>query len=212
MTGLSQSLFDNKYKNMNLFRMNTKQKKTLYESIMAEVAVIVKKAINEYNIGGVEVKSMKLTKIGDITDFDKPVKFEHKKIQKIVEDILAKMHKDFRFKTFINENMADKIDWTYQIDTAATDGNRGMLMFNPEFAEKIYNTGGGSLQKKDLGELCIQFVILHEAMHNYYHNTRHEKQINSVYDNIQSDKRINAEIIRKWPIFKEIPQLIGALL
>ena len=76
MTGLSQSLFDNKYKNMNLFRMNTKQKKTLYESIMAEVAVIVKKAINEYNIGGVEVKSMKLTKIGDITDFDKPVKFD----------------------------------------------------------------------------------------------------------------------------------------
>lgn len=47
---------------------------------MNEVAVIVKKAINEYNIGGVEVKSMNLTKIGDITDFDKPVKFEHKKI------------------------------------------------------------------------------------------------------------------------------------
>jgi hypothetical protein len=49
-------------------------------------------------------------------------------------------------------------------------------------------------------------------MHNYFHNTRHEKEIASVYDNIQSDKRINAEIIRRWPIFKEIPQLIGALL
>jgi hypothetical protein len=122
------------------------------------------------------------------------------------------MHNDFKFKAFIDENMATKINWTYQIDTAATDGNNGMLMFNPEFAEKIYNTGAGSLQKGNLGEMCIQFIILHEAMHNYYHNTRHEKEINSVYDNIQSDKRINAEIIRRWPMFKEIPQLIGALL
>ena len=192
--------------------MNTKQKNALYESIMKKVAVIVKKAINEYNIGGVEVNKLSLTKINDITDFDKPVKFEHQKIQKIVEGILAKMHNDFKFKAFINENMATKINWTYQIDTAATDGNNGMLMFNPEFAEKIYNTGAGSLQKGNLGEMCIQFIILHEAMHNYYHNTRHEKEINSVYDNIQSDKRINAEIIRRWPMFKEIPQLIGALL
>ena len=153
---------------------------------MKKVAVVVKKAINEYNIGGVEVNKLSLTKINDITDFDKPVKFEHQKIQKTVEDILAKMHNDFKFKAFINENMATKINWTYQIDTAATDGNNGMLMFNPEFAD--------------------------EAMHNYYHNTRHEKEINSVYDNIQSDKRINAEIIRRWPMFKEIPQLIGALL
>ena len=192
--------------------MNTKQKNALYESIMKKVAVVVKKAINEYNIGGVEVNKLSLTKINDITDFDKPVKFEHQKIQKIVEDILAKMHNDFKCKAFINENMATKINWTYQIDTAATDGNNGMLMFNPEFAEKIYNTGAGSLQKGNLGEMCIQFIILHEAMHNYYHNTRHEKEINSVYDNIQSDKRINAEIIRRWPMFKEIPQLIGALL
>lgn len=192
--------------------MNTKQKNALYESIMKKVAVVVKKAINEYNIGGVEVNKLSLTKINDITDFDKPVKFEHQKIQKIVEDILVKMHNDFKFKAFINENMATKINWTYQIDTAATDGNNGMLMFNPEFAEKIYNTGAGSLQKGNLGEMCIQFIILHEAMHNYYHNTRHEKEINSVYDNIQSDKRINAEIIRRWPMFKEIPQLIGALL
>lgn len=192
--------------------MNTKQKNALYESIMKKVAVVVKKAINEYNIGGVEVNKLSLTKINDITDFDKPVKFEHQKIKKTVEDILAKMHNDFKFKAFINENMATKINWTYQIDTAATDGNNGMLMFNPEFAEKIYNTGAGSLQKGNLGEMCIQFIILHEAMHNYYHNTRHEKDINSVYDNIQSDKRINAEIIRRWPMFKEIPQLIGALL
>ena len=55
------------------------------------------------------------------------------------------MHNDFKFKAFINENMVTKINWTYQIDTAATDGNNGMLMFNPEFAEKIYNTGTGSL-------------------------------------------------------------------
>lgn len=192
--------------------MNTKQKNALYESIMKKVAVVVKNAINEYNIGGVEVNKLSLTKINDITDFDKPVKFEHQKIQKTVEDILTKMHNDFKFKAFINENMATKINWTYQIDTAATDGNNGMLMFNPEFAEKIYNTGAGSLQKGNLGEMCIQFIILHEAMHNYYHNTRHEKEINSVYDNIQSDKRINAEIIRRWPMFKEIPQLIGALL
>lgn len=192
--------------------MNTKQKNALYESIMKKVAVVVKKAINEYNIGGVEVNKLSLTKINDITDFDKPVKFEHQKIQKTVEGILAKMHNDFKFKAFINENMATKINWTYQIDTAATDGNNGMLMFNPEFAEKIYNTGAGSLQKGNLGEMCIQFIILHEAMHNYYHNIRHEKDINSVYDNIQSDKRINAEIIRRWPMFKEIPQLIGALL
>jgi hypothetical protein len=89
---------------------------------------------------------LNLTKIGDITDFDKPVKFEHQKIQKTTEDILAKMHKDFKFKSFLNDNMSEQINWTYQIDTAATDGNTGMLMMNPEFAQKIYNTGSGSLQ------------------------------------------------------------------
>lgn len=44
---------------------------------MKKVAVVVKKAINEYNIGGVEVNKLSLTKINDITDFDKPVKFGH---------------------------------------------------------------------------------------------------------------------------------------
>lgn len=187
-------------------------KEELYKDIIEKVSKVVKKAINEYNIGGVEVKSMNLTKIADITDFDKPVKFEHKKIQQTVEGILQKMHNDFKFKQFLGDNMSTHIDWTYQIDTAATDGERGMLMMNPEFAQKIYDTGASTLSKNNLSELCVEFVILHEAMHNYYHNTRHEKTISSVYDNIQSDKRINAEIIRRWPEFKEIPQLIGALL
>ena len=127
--------------------MNIKQKNALYESIMKKVAVVVKKAINEYNIGGVEVNKLSLTKINDITDFDKPVKFEHQKIQKTVEDILTKMHNDFKFKAFINENMATKINWTYQIDTAATDGNNGMLMFNPEQVPDHY--------RKEILERCV---------------------------------------------------------
>lgn len=109
-------------------------KEELYKDIIEKVSKVVKKAINEYNIGGVEVKSMNLTKIADITDFDKPVKFEHKKIQQTVEGILQKMHNDFKFKQFLRDNMSTHIDWTYQIDTAATDGERGMLMMNPEFA------------------------------------------------------------------------------
>ena len=54
--------------------MTEKQKKQLYESIMKSVAKTVKKALDEFNVFGVEVPSLQQGKMSDIDDTDKPVK------------------------------------------------------------------------------------------------------------------------------------------
>ena len=100
-------------------------------------------------------------------------------------------------------NMNQNIEWSYQIDTACTDGYDGRLIINPEFITYIFER---------IGELGVQFIILHETMHNYYNNVRHAQQINSVAANISVDRLINNEIIRRWPEFKDVPAQIGALL
>ena len=48
--------------------MTNKQKKQLYESIMKSVAKTVKKALNEFNVFGVEVTSLQQGKMSDVDD------------------------------------------------------------------------------------------------------------------------------------------------
>lgn len=181
-----------------------KERRVLYNRIMKELSKIVKKSLNEdVNILGVNVKSPIQQKMSDITDLDKNVPFKDKKMTDDIQAIYKKMFST-KYSYFLKENnMNQNIEWSYQIDTACTDGYDGRLIMNPEFITYIFER---------IGELGVQFIILHETMHNYYNNVRHAQQINSVAANISVDRLINNEIIRRWPEFKDVPTQIGALL
>lgn len=66
---------------------------------------------------------------------------------------------------------------------------------NPEFMSDIYER---------VGELGVQFIVLHELMHNYYTNVKHAASIKTPGDNVLSDKKINKDIAFRWSEFKDI--------
>ena len=88
--------------------MTNKQKKQLYESIMKSVAKTVKKALNEFNVFGVEVPSLQQGKMSDIDDTDKPVKWNDKNITKDIQTIYDKMKTNIKFKDFLKKNKAEE--------------------------------------------------------------------------------------------------------
>ena len=184
--------------------MNNRQKRQLYETIMKSVAKTVKKSLNEFNIFGVEVPSLQQGKISDIDDADKPVKWNDRQITKDVQAIYDKMKTNIKFKDFMkNNNACEQIEWSYKIDTACTDGHTGRIIINPEYIATVL---------ENAGEPGIQFIILHELMHNYYNNVKHTQKIVNPSDNIIIDRQINSEIIRRWPELKDIPRQLGLLL
>lgn len=172
----------------------------LYESFDNSV----NNALNEFNIFGVEVNSMQQGKMSDIDDTDKPVKWNDKNIVKTVQDIYSKMKTNYKFKDFLNTNNAcEEIEWSYKIDTACTDGHTGRIIMNPEYMTTIYDKAG---------ELGVQFIVLHELMHNYYINVKHDSPVKTPGDNILSDRKINKDISFRWNEFKEVIPMIGALI
>ena len=178
-------------------------KRSVYEDIMKDFRKIVRRHLNEINIMGVEVDSAIQGKMSDLDDIDKDVPFKDRKITETVQGIYKKMFLG-KYAYFMKQNkMQDTIEWSYKMNSACTDGFEGRLVMNPEFATFIY---------ENTGDLGIQFIILHETMHNYYNNVRHAQKVDSVAANISVDRRINGEIISRWPEFKEIPEKIGALL
>lgn len=184
--------------------MNNRQKRQLYETIMKSVAKTVKKSLNEFNIFGVEVPSLQQGKISDIDDTDKPVKWNDRQITKDVQAIYDKMKTNIKFKDFMkNNNACEQIEWSYKIDTACTDGYTGRIIINPEYIVTVL---------ENAGEPGIQFIILHELMHNYYNNVKHAAEIKTPGDNILSDRKINKDIIFRWNEFKDVIQKIGALI
>ena len=184
--------------------MTEKQKKQLYESIMKSVAKTVKKTLNEFNVFGVEVTSLQQGKMSDIDDTDKPVKWDDKNVTKDIQAIYDKMKTNMKFKDFLKtNNAADQIEWSYKINTACTDGHTGRIIMNPEFMTDIYER---------TGELGVQFIVLHELMHNYYTNVKHAAPIKAPGDNVLSDKKINKDIAFRWNEFKDIIPQIGAIL
>ena len=61
--------------------------------------------------------------------------------------------------------------------------------------------------KKTLNEFNVfgvQFIVLHELMHNYYTNVKHAAPIKTPGDNVLSDKKINKDIAFRWSEFKDI--------
>ena len=180
-------------------------KKQLYEKIMKSVAKTVKKALEEdYVINGHHIDSLQQQTMDQLDDVNKPVQFKDQQIVKTVQDIYQKLFTNFKFMSFMKQNkMEPNIEWSYKTKTACTDGFKGRLVINPEFITKIYNI---------CGEQGVQFIILHETMHNYYNNVRHAQEVNSVQANVMVDERINREIVQKWPEFKDIPRQIGAII
>ena len=188
-------------------------KRKLYNSIMESISKEVKRALNEYNILGVEVDSMQQGKMSDITDIYTTIPYNQQKITKLVEDIFKTMFTIPEYITFLKKWMPDTtIEWSpKKVNTACTDGHTGRLVMNPDFMQRVVDsTAEKSIDEKH--NLGVQFIILHEAMHNYYNIERHAQEIKTPYDNIIIDKRINNEIIQKWPKLKGIPEIIGALL
>ena len=123
--------------------MTEKQKKQLYESIMKSVAKTVKKALDEFNVFGVEVPSLQQGKMSDIDDTDKLVKWDDKNITKDIQAIYDKMKTNIKFKDFLKtNNAAEQIEWSYKINTACTDGHTGRIIMNPEFMTDIYERTG----------------------------------------------------------------------
>lgn len=153
---------------------------------------------------GYQVNSLQQQKMSDIKDLDKALPFKEQQFAKQIQQIFTKMHTDPRFAQFLKQNpMNQNIQWSHMIDTACTDGHNGQLIMNPEYIQTIFN---------NTGELGVQFIILHETMHNYYNNTKHAREIVTVTDNILIDKQINHEIITKWPIFKPIAEKLNIIL
>lgn len=171
---------------------------------MEAVSKIVKKRLNEdVTIMGVKMKSPIQQKMSDITDTDKDLPFKYKQPCAEIQKIYDRMWTS-KYGFFLGTcNIEKTIEWSFIVSTAATDGYKGRLIMNPDFILQIYDS---------FGDTAVQFIILHECMHVYYNNFRHAQEITTPVANINVDRQINNEIIRRWPEFKDVPKQIGALL
>ena len=181
-------------------------KKALYEKIINDVAKIVKKTLNEYKYDNIDYDKFNIDtqKLGN--EIQKPLNYKYTNIANKVQKILDNMHKQYRFKEFLT-GFATEPRWADSVATACTD-MEGMLVFNPEFAQKIY----------DIGVKAVEFAIMHEAMHNYLKNKGSYKQKAIGYskeakvnNNVQADEEVNAEILRRWPEYKEYAEKLHAI-
>ena len=115
------------------------------------------------------------------------------------------------------------IIWTFEIETAATDGIR--IFFNPGFADKLFSMDGEVMQrKKQLGHdtsgilgHSIQFVVIHEAYHQIYQHfireqmkpeTSGKPELHGLA-NIAQDVEINRDIENQIPMFYGMTKTIG---
>ena len=190
--------------------------KRLYETIMDAISREIRNAVNEYSILGVEVDSPIQQKISDINDYlpDNNIPFQYRDITKKVNDVFQNMYKKPEYLYFLKKWMPNaNIKWSpKKVKTACTDGYDGMLIMNPDFMQQVYDATKDKTPNQLNTNLGVEFIVIHEAMHNYYNKERHAQEIKTPYDNIIIDKRINHEIEMKFPKLKGIAEIIGALL
>ena len=184
-------------------KLTKNEKQYIYETVMSVLEPTVRRLMEDVTILGVKMKSAIQPTMDELTDLDDAVPYNDKKLTDDIQNLYKKMFTS-KYGFFLKQNnMDDRIQWSYKLDTACTNGYDGHLIMNPNFAQTVYN---------QCGENGIFFIILHETMHNYYNNVKHTQKIVNPSDNIIIDRQINSEIIRRWPELKDIPRQLGLLL
>lgn len=172
--------------------------RNLYDKIMRKVAKSVKRIIldefeglDEYNVAGYNIPSIKSQKMSDFDDIGKTIPFKDQQFTKQAEGIFQKMKQNYRYNAWMKFFPKDsKIQWSYKTEYAAcTDGYTGNIVMNPSKMQEVFSR---------MGEKGIQVTILHEAGHNYKNSIIKQQNLgNNPSDwslatrNVNDDKWIN---------------------
>lgn len=171
----------------------------MFETILIKrIGKAIQKVLNEYNIDYQKFSNVNMQQV--MKDAEQTISWQDKEITTHVQNILNNLHKQYKFKDLLN-GFATEVSWSKHIATACTDMN-GRLFINPDYIRSIL----------DRGDKAIEFIILHEAMHNYLDKKNRQIKVINVNSNIAADEQVNHEILLKWPEYKQSAKSIGALI
>ena len=194
--------------------MRRQSKKALYESIMRDVAKVVKRRLNESNpdlisreeaediifqLRNGEIRGMEYSAVGrtkpyykmDMLDSENRKEHKIQEMKKIVERALRYIKQDSELSDFVKQFGPRNIEITTKIPSCSSDED--CIYLNPDFIK--------SLTADELA-----FVIIHEYAHMKFNDEFDYDRIHDADEwesaNIDLDKKVNRFIEGRFPQFR----------